>query len=100
MRPQYVVAFLWEENMPGACCSKRKHTPIVSKKQRGLFGSELARRRSGKGSRMKGITTAELINHLKESKGKKLPARIKKKGKRRSSTLKIAIKYAGIKKRS
>ena len=39
----------------------------------GKFGSELARRRAGKQSRMKGITTAELRSHLKESKGKKLP---------------------------
>ena len=54
-------------------CSKRKHTPITSKKQRGLFGAELARRRAGKKGRMKGITTTELRSHLKESKGKKLP---------------------------
>ena len=53
----------------------RKHTPIVSEKQRGLFGSELARRRAGKSSRMKGIKTAELISHLRESRGKKLPSR-------------------------
>ena len=56
--------------MPG---SHRKHTPIVSQKQRGLFGAELARRRAGKGRRMAGITTAELERHLEESKGKKLP---------------------------
>ena len=56
--------------MPG---KHRKHTPIVSKKQRGLFGAELARRRAGKESRMPGITTAELESHLEESKGKKLP---------------------------
>lgn len=55
-------------------CGK-KHTPIVSKKQRGFFGAELARRRKGKKGRMKGITTAELRSHLKESKGKKLPVR-------------------------
>ena len=53
--------------------SGRKHTPIKSKKQRGLFGAELRRRRTGKQRRMKGITTAELRRHLKESKGKKLP---------------------------
>ena len=51
----------------------RKHTPIVSKKQRGLFGAELARRRVGKKTRMKGITTKELESHLRESGGKKLP---------------------------
>lgn len=59
-------------------CKKgsRKHTPITSKKQRGLFGAELARRRAGKKSRMKGITTAELRSHLHESKGKKLPKKV------------------------
>lgn len=56
---------------------ERKHTPIVSKKQRGLFGAELARRRAGKASRMKGITTTELEEHLRESKGKKLPKKKK-----------------------
>ena len=56
-------------------CSGRKHTPIVSKKQRGLFGSELARRRVGKKSKMPDISTAELESHLRESKGKKLPKR-------------------------
>lgn len=58
---------------------KRKHTEITSEAQQGLFGAELARRRAGKKRRMKGITTAELRSHLKESKGKKLPARKKKK---------------------
>ena len=58
-------------------CKGKKHTPITSKKQRGLFGSELARRRTGKTSRMKGITTAELESHLHESKGKKLPYQAK-----------------------
>lgn len=68
--------------MPGKGCkgsSGRKHTPIVSKKQQGKFGAELARRRAGKTSRMKGITTKELEEHLKESKGKKLPKKSKKK---------------------
>lgn len=53
-------------------CSGRKHTPIVSEKQRGLFGAELARRRAGNSRRMAGITTKELESHLSESKGKKL----------------------------
>jgi hypothetical protein len=53
----------------------RKHTPVVSKAQRGMFGAELARRQAGKKSRMPSITTAELRSHLKESKGKKLPKR-------------------------
>lgn len=56
----------------------RKHTPITSKKQRGLFGAELARRKAGKTGRMKGITTKELRSHLKESGGKKLPKKAKK----------------------
>ena len=58
--------------MPGKGCP-RKHTPIVSKKQQGLFGAELARRRAGKTRRMAGITTKELEGHLRESKGKSLP---------------------------
>lgn len=67
--------------MPGKGCRKKgkRHTPIVSKAQRGLFGSELGRRKRGEKPRMKGITTAELRSHLKESKGKKLPTRKKKK---------------------
>ncbi|HUX01722.1 MAG TPA: hypothetical protein VMY35_12165 [Phycisphaerae bacterium] len=61
--------------MPGVGCEgRRKHTPIVSEKQRGLFGAELRRRRAGLKSRMPGITMAELASHLRESKGKKLPA--------------------------
>ena len=69
--------------MPGACCKKRKHhssrkhTPIVSEKQRGLFGAELARRRAGEEGRMSGITTEELERHLRESGGKKLPKKKK-----------------------
>jgi len=61
----------------------RKHTEITSKAQQGLFGSELARRRAGETPRMKGITTEELESHLEESGGKKLPARIKLKRKRK-----------------
>lgn len=57
----------------------KKHTPIVSKKQRGLFGAELSRRRRGKAKRMAGITTKQLVSHLKESKGKKLPTKTRKK---------------------
>lgn len=70
--------------MTGKACKKsgRKHTPIVSKKQQGKFGAELSRRRSGKKSQMKGITTAELESHLKESKGKKLPAKSNAKSKK------------------
>ena len=54
-------------------CEYKKHTPIVSEKQKGLFGSELARRKKGKKRKMKGITTKELRSHLKESAGKDLP---------------------------
>ena len=53
-------------------CS-RKHTPIVSEKQRGFFGAELARKKAGKKTKTK-ITLADLRSHLKESKGKKLVA--------------------------
>jgi len=69
--------------MPGKGCgkSKRAHTPIVSKAQRGMFGAEYARRKAGKAPRMKGITKSELRGHLKESKGKKLPKRTTRKGK-------------------
>ena len=56
--------------MPG---KHRAHTPIVSEKQRGLFGAEYARRKKGLKGRMPGITKTELRSHLKESKGKKLP---------------------------
>ena len=65
--------------MPGACCSKRKHTPITTEAQRGFFGATLRRRRQGsKWGGMKGITTAELRSHLHEAKGKKLPKRKRK----------------------
>jgi len=63
--------------MSGNC--GKKHTPIVSKAQRGKFGAELRRRREGKGSLMAGITTKELESHLRESKGKKLPKRKRRK---------------------
>lgn len=60
--------------MPG---EHRKHTPIVSENQRGLFGAEYARRKAGKHGRMPGITTAELKSHLEEAGGKDLPERSK-----------------------
>ena len=61
-----------------ACvASKKRHTPIVSKKQRGLFGAEYKRRKEGKKSKIPSITTEELKSHLKESKGKKLPKKAK-----------------------
>ncbi len=52
--------------------SSRKHTPIVSEKQRGFFGAELARKKAGKKTQTE-ITLADLRRHLQESKGKKLP---------------------------
>lgn len=52
----------------------RKHTPIVSKKQRGFFGAELARKRAGKKTKTS-MPEEELARHLRESKGKKLPLR-------------------------
>ena len=58
-------------------CKHKKHTPIVSRKQQGFMGAELARKRAGK----KGKTTmsqTELKRHLEESKGKKLPKKAKK----------------------
>ncbi len=58
--------------------SHKKHTPIVSESQRGLFGAELARRRAGKKGRMVGITQRELESHLHEAGGKKLPKRVKR----------------------
>ena len=61
-----------------SCGSSRKHTPIVSKKQQGLFGAEYARRKVGKSPRMKGITTEELKSHLEESAGKNLPKKAKR----------------------
>jgi hypothetical protein len=68
--------------MTTASCPKsekhRKHTPIISKAQRGLFGAEYQRRKEGKKPRMKGITYKELASHLKEAKGKKLPKRSKR----------------------
>ena len=62
--------------------SGRKHTPITSKKQRGFFGAELARKRAGKSTRTE-MSEAELSRHLKEAGGKKLPLRAKHKKLRR-----------------
>lgn len=63
--------------MTTASCRKsgRKHTPIVSQAQQGMMGAELARKRAGKSGSMPGMSEAELSRHLKESKGKDLPAR-------------------------
>lgn len=55
-------------------CGK-KHTPLVSKAQQKLFG----RWKSDPSSRPSSITADEVNSHLRESKGKKLPRRTKKK---------------------
>lgn len=55
-------------------CKHRKHTPIVSKAQRGLFGA----RAGGKKTKATGLTIKEAKKHMREVAGKKLPARIKK----------------------
>lgn len=57
--------------------SHRKHTPIVSEKQRGFFGAELARKRADKETTTK-MSEAELVRHLKEAKGKKFVTKKKK----------------------
>ena len=57
-------------------CRQIPHTPIVSKQQQRLFGSELARREAGETPQMPGITKRELRRHLEESRGKNLPERI------------------------
>ena len=57
--------------MLGTHCKKRKHTPIVSKKQRGFFGAEYKRKKAGKKGKTK-MSKTVLKRHLKESKGRKL----------------------------
>ena len=49
----------------------RKHTPIVSEKQRALFGAVA----SGQSTKVSGSSQAEAKRHLKEAEGKNLPAR-------------------------
>ena len=71
--------------MPGKGCKKKghkKHTPIVSEKQRGFFGAELARKRAGKKTKTE-MSEAELVRHLKESKGKKLVKKIRERAKKK-----------------
>jgi hypothetical protein len=65
-------------------CS-RKHTPIVSQKQRGLFGAayKAKKTRKSKPSYVPESLWREkqqiLKVHLKETKGKKLPKKIRRK---------------------
>ena len=54
--------------MPGEGCI-RKHTKIVSKRQRRLFGAVAG----GKKTKAKGLSVREAKRHLKEVKGEKLP---------------------------
>lgn len=61
--------------MPGKHSRKKRHTPIVSKAQRGLFGAVAA----GKKTKATGLSVAEAKRHMKEAKGKKLPKRVKRK---------------------
>jgi len=67
--------------MTTKACKKsgRKHTPITSEKQRGLMGAALSQRESGGKGLLSSMTTEELKAHLKESKGQKLPKKVKKK---------------------
>lgn len=59
----------------GGCSKKgRKHTPIVSEQQRKLFGAVA----SGRATKASGLSKAEAVRHLKESKGKNLPEMVKK----------------------
>jgi hypothetical protein len=66
--------------MTTKACKKsgRKHTPITSEAQRGFFGAELARKRAGKSTKTE-MSEEELVRHLHEAKGKKLPRKSKKK---------------------
>jgi hypothetical protein len=63
--------------MPGKGCRKRKHTPITSRKQQKFMGAELTRKKKGKKGKTK-MSKATLKRHLKESKGKQLPKKVKK----------------------
>ena len=60
--------------MPGEGCPKtgRKHTPIVSERQRRFFGAVLGGKARKKAP---GLTKREARRHLKEVAGKKLPER-------------------------
>jgi 2-methylcitrate dehydratase PrpD len=68
-------------------CRGRKHTPIKSKKQQGAMGLAYAAKKgeiSPSGlweparKMYKSMSKAELRRNLKESKVKKLPAKVKK----------------------
>jgi hypothetical protein len=67
--------------------SERKHTPITSKKEQGLFGAAYGAKKKGKKkpsyvpSSLWGQPMAILKMHLKETKGKKLPKKVRRKKK-------------------
>ena len=61
--------------MPGKHCKGKKHTPIVSKAQRGLFGAVAG----GKKTKATGLSVAEAKRHMREIAGKKLPKRVRRK---------------------
>lgn len=59
--------------MPGKDC--KKHTPIVSEAQRGLFGAVAG----GKKTKATGLSKAEAKRHLKEVAEKKLEKKVGRK---------------------
>lgn len=70
--------------MPGKHGKKhRKHTPIVSEKQRGAMGAALAAKRGTAKKPLRAVaksiaasmSEAQLSRHLKESKGRELAIR-------------------------
>ncbi len=69
--------------MTTAACKKsgRKHTPIVSEKQRGFFGAEYSRKKKGKKGKTD-MSMAELKRHLEEAGSKVLPKRSRKRKKK------------------
>ena len=68
--------------MTTKACGYKKHTPIVSEKQRGFFGAELGRKRAGERTKT-GMSEKVLSRHLRESKGKKLAKAIVNRAKKK-----------------
>lgn len=62
------------QEMTTKACGYRKHTPIVSEKQRKLFGAVAG----GASTKAIGLSKAEAKRHLKEVKGKKLPEKARR----------------------
>ena len=71
--------------MPG---KHRKHTPIVSEAQRGLFGAEYARRKAGESPQIPSLKTKDIKSHLQEAGGKKLPEKVKSKTAKKKTAIK------------